>query len=156
MKCFFWQKQKLSVAQTGGGSASGCRRLGQTQSSISEIGKLTPHKNLGSPYPKYQHPKIWCHWEHKKCGTGDRRHLEWRSKDSKRVLKIQIWGSKNFGNKLCQAFWGMGHGAGWRGLLEEEEQSEEFVKEFSVIIKKPSSNTTIARLKKCDSLSQQN
>ena len=84
----------------------------------------------------YQHPKIWCHWEHKKCGTGDRRHLEWRSKDSKRVLKIQIWGSKNFGNKLCQAFWGMGHGAGWRGLLEEEEQSEEFVKEFSVIIKK--------------------
>ena len=128
---FFLTKAKV-VSCTNG------RRLCQwlQKAGTNTIIDLRNRKIQGPIYPKYQHPKIWCHWEHKKCGTGDRRHLEWRSKDSKRVLKIQIWGSKNFGNKLCQAFWGMGHGAGWRGLLEEEEQSEEFVKEFSVIIKK--------------------
>ena len=70
-------------------------------------------------------------------------------------IRIEINKGRVQGNKLGQKIEGMGHGGGWRGLLEEEEQSEEFVKEFSVIIKKPSSNTTIARLKKCDSLGQQ-
>ena len=43
----------MSVAQTGGGSASGCRRLGQTQSSISEIGKFKVPFILNINIPKF-------------------------------------------------------------------------------------------------------
>jgi len=34
----------------------------------------------------------------------------------------------------------MGQGGGWRGLLEEEEQSEEFVREFSEMYSKIETN----------------
>ena len=62
--------------------------------------------------------------------------LAWDSKNIFRKRNfVKVGGVRILAEDCAKSFGGMGQGGGWRGRLGEDEQSEEFIREFSVIIK---------------------